>query len=512
VARLPSNLPAILRGVGLTVEVLPGWESNGRPGSFNPKGGVLDHHTGSADYAGDPKNDLAYAKWLAFSGRSDLPAPLCQLALSAEGVVYVCAAGRANHAGKAKASGTMVGGDGNGLYIGIEAMNSGSQGWTKKQYDAYVLLNAALCVYVTGNSEKTVRGHKETSVTGKWDPGAMDMAKMRRDVKAKIAELKAGKTQPKAPKVTSHTRWATRETGVYDKIGGKVLRMIPAGYSFGVIDGSGSGKGGWIETTSHNWVNGNHTDTKKFVPEPKTFRSDIKAVVANVKSNPLLSVAKAKAEYERVFEGARQIGAQAVMLNEYVDSYKSALFTTAKEHGFVVVEKGGLATAYRDNEWDESGKSYVKVVGGVKGISPNRGVLKVGNTTPGQTRVVFDNTMFPRGWNNKKYAEYATTHKMGEALAKGIGRQVENQTVNLNSAALVAGDMNQTGAVNWKGLTGLSPAAYAIQPGGALDKMMQAYLFVPKGWSAEVVKTWTFGKQYTDHGIFGVHFRVTRPV
>lgn len=509
-ARLPSNTPAILRSVGLTVKELPGWENNGRPGSFNPKGGVLDHHTGSYDGQGDAANDLSYARWLAFEGRSDLPAPLCQFALSAEGVVYVCAAGRANHAGRAKASGTMAGGDGNALYIGIEAMNSGSQGWTKKQYDAYVLLNAALCVYITGNSVKTVRGHKETSITGKWDPGKMDMAKMRRDVAAKIKELKAGK--PSKPEVTSHTRWATKETAVCDAPNGKVLRRIPPGYSFGVIDGSGHGKGGWVETTHHNWVDGNHTDIKPYTPPPRTFSSDITAVVANVKSNPLMTVAKAKADYERAFEGARETNAQAVMLNEYVDSYKSALFTTAKEYGFIVVEKGGLAVAYRDNNWEETGKSYAKIVGGVSGISPNRGVLKVGNTTPGGTRVVFDATMFPRGWNNKKYAEYETTHAMGVKLAKGIGNHVKNQITDLNSASLVAGDMNQTGVVDWKGLTGLTPAAHYIQPGKALDKMMQAYLFVPKGWTAVLVAADTLGKVNTDHGIFWVHFRVTRPV
>jgi endonuclease/exonuclease/phosphatase family metal-dependent hydrolase len=198
---LPSTLPITLRAAGLKVVEISGWHGRGRPsstGGFDPVG-VLCHHTGSYDSMTDATNDLAYAKWLAITGRSDLPAPLCNIALSAEGVVYVCASGRANHAGRAKASGTVAAGDGNELYIGIEAMNSGSQGWSKAQYNAYVTLCAVLSVKVTGNSVKTVRGHKETSVTGKWDPGQLDMAEFRTDVAAKMKALTTPPPPPPAP-------------------------------------------------------------------------------------------------------------------------------------------------------------------------------------------------------------------------------------------------------------------------------------------------------------------------
>ena len=88
------DLADAARRSGLVVVELPGWDTNGRPGSFAPRG-VLAHHTGSYDTIGDTADDLRYARWLAFTGRPDLPAPLCQLALSAEGVVYVCASDRA---------------------------------------------------------------------------------------------------------------------------------------------------------------------------------------------------------------------------------------------------------------------------------------------------------------------------------------------------------------------------------------------------------------------------------
>lgn len=67
---------------------------------------------------------------------------------------------------------------------------------------------------------------------------------------------------PPKPPVTSHTRWAIRTTGVHDAPNGKKLRDIPPGYSFSVIDGSGHGNDGWIETTHHNWVLGADTTTR----------------------------------------------------------------------------------------------------------------------------------------------------------------------------------------------------------------------------------------------------------
>jgi endonuclease/exonuclease/phosphatase (EEP) superfamily protein YafD len=196
---LPNNLPTILRSHGLKVVEIDGWQDRGRPastGGFNPVG-VLCHHTASAD------NGRA-AIPLLVQGRSDLAGPLCQLSLDRQGIVYIVAAGRANHAGVAKASGTVSGGDGNTLYIGIEAQNLGTgEHWPKAQYDAYVLLAAVLSVEITGNSAQTVRAHKETSITGKIDPAGptpyeptFDMDKFRLRV---AAQMKAITQKPKPP-------------------------------------------------------------------------------------------------------------------------------------------------------------------------------------------------------------------------------------------------------------------------------------------------------------------------
>lgn len=168
------DLADAARTSGLTVVELPGWRTRGRPGAFAPRG-VLCHHTGGE------ADSRAYVDWMALEGRPDLPAPLCQLALSRTGVVYVLAAGRANHGGTAKASGPMPAGDANSLYMGIEALNTGSEGWTNVQRDAYARLCAALCRFY-GWPAASVRAHRETSVTGKWDPGLLDMDEHRATV------------------------------------------------------------------------------------------------------------------------------------------------------------------------------------------------------------------------------------------------------------------------------------------------------------------------------------------
>jgi hypothetical protein len=175
-----TDLADACRSSGLLVVEVPGWPTKRRPGSFGP-GGILVHHTG-----GD-SDGFGYAVWLANVGRRDLAAPLCQVALGRDGTVYVCAAGRSNHAGRARASGPMPAGDGNTLYIGIEAMNNGSEGFSRTQYEAYVALCAALCRWY-GWPASHVRGHRETSVTGKVDPGRIDLDKFRRDIDVQMED------------------------------------------------------------------------------------------------------------------------------------------------------------------------------------------------------------------------------------------------------------------------------------------------------------------------------------
>ena len=206
--RLPDNLPDLLRKAGLKVVEIDGWRTRGRPvstGEFKPVGS-LNHHTGAKDVLNDAADDLAYANWLFKTGRSDLPPPLCQLSLSLEGVVYVGASGRANHAGVARPSGSVAGGDGNALYVGTEWMLSGTQAIPKTMYDAGVKLNGVL-LDVLKSSEQAVSCHYQTSTTGKWDIGdpsgvpfqghkVLNVPKFRDAVK----KWRASRTPPKPAK------------------------------------------------------------------------------------------------------------------------------------------------------------------------------------------------------------------------------------------------------------------------------------------------------------------------
>lgn len=176
---LPRNLPALLRAAGLTVVEVDGWETRGRPastGGFAPVG-VLNHHTGASARGWSLAKELVYAKWMFLTGRPNegLPAPLVQMSLGRSGTVYLGAAGRSNHAGTAKASGSVKSGDGNFLYTGIEWMLSGTEDIPAEMMAAGVTLNAVLTEHVTdggkGTSVETISCHYNTSVTGKWDIG-----------------------------------------------------------------------------------------------------------------------------------------------------------------------------------------------------------------------------------------------------------------------------------------------------------------------------------------------------
>ena len=134
---------------------------------------------------------------LLTGGRSDLPGPLSHFGLDRKGTVWLVAAGRANHAGKAKSVGSVAAGDGNELYIGIEAFNAGvGEPWPAEQYNAYVLLVAVIQVELTKSSVRAVAGHKETSTTGKVDP-SFDMNIFRNRVAAMMQQIEDDDVTPK---------------------------------------------------------------------------------------------------------------------------------------------------------------------------------------------------------------------------------------------------------------------------------------------------------------------------
>lgn len=177
-----------LRAEGCKVQEYDGWKSRGRPsstGSFDPTA-LLLHHTGTKTSDTNPCPTLS----TCVHGRSDLPGPLCQVLIGYDGTCHVIAAGRANHAGECNGNGPTSQGDGNAQMIGFELDYSGSQAVSDAQADATARASTAVLRHLVRDASYC-RGHKETSTTGKWDPGrhgSSDPAYDMSEVRQRIAE------------------------------------------------------------------------------------------------------------------------------------------------------------------------------------------------------------------------------------------------------------------------------------------------------------------------------------
>ncbi|MGW1676045.1 peptidoglycan recognition protein family protein [Saccharopolyspora sp. NPDC002376] len=173
-------LADVLQAAGLRVVETPGWRDRAASGTPLRPVGVLEHHTATPTSYQRPAPTVD----LCINGRRDLAGPLCHGVIGYDGTVHLIAAGRANHAGKAKASGPNPAGDGNTLYVGFEWDYQGvNQGPSPQQYDAAVRATRAVLAKL-GRPPEAARGHRETSVTGKIDPGRVDLDQFRRDVAA----------------------------------------------------------------------------------------------------------------------------------------------------------------------------------------------------------------------------------------------------------------------------------------------------------------------------------------
>ena len=191
----PVWLPSALRDEGVAPIEFAGWRTRGH-GEFKDIRGVLVHHTGS---------DRATAASIAI-GRPDLAGPLSQLHIARDGTVTVVAAGVGWHAGVGMYP-WVPANMGNWHLIGIECANSGTspsaphrRNWPDAQYLALVRCCAAINRRLGQTSARTI-GHKEYAgrAQGKWDPGAIDMAELRRDISEQIGADFAALRTPRPP-------------------------------------------------------------------------------------------------------------------------------------------------------------------------------------------------------------------------------------------------------------------------------------------------------------------------
>lgn len=186
--------PRIARAVkksGLDVVWVGDWEGRGRATMRGVKTITL-HHTAT------PRSFKRSTEYPTFNvvknGRPGLPGPLAQLGLGRTGVVYVFAAGVANHAGKSRSS-TMT----NSYAIGIEAEGA-MEDWPKAQYDAYLKLVRALLDEFDLSESRALR-HAETCSP----PGRKSDASFNGDTFRKRLKLTKTGGRPPAPKPTTTT-------------------------------------------------------------------------------------------------------------------------------------------------------------------------------------------------------------------------------------------------------------------------------------------------------------------
>lgn len=169
------------RAAGLDVREVEGWRDRGRPastGHYDPSEGVTNHHTGFGTSATNPNPALQ----TLIVGRPDLPGPLAPWSVDFNGVVWIIAAGRCNHAGRVGKSVpfAFIGADGNAIFMGDEIDTNGLQKLSPAQRHAVAVTNA---VYLKHFDRPVVRVHRHEDIsgTGKWDLGSLTTAQLRDD-------------------------------------------------------------------------------------------------------------------------------------------------------------------------------------------------------------------------------------------------------------------------------------------------------------------------------------------
>lgn len=170
-----TDLDRTLRAAGLTVKVVDGWKTRGRPGDMTTVETITCHHTAKGGAAGKTPSLNTIV-----NGRPGLPGPLAQLYLAQDGTWYVVAAGKCNHAGVSLQTSFD-----NSHAIGIEAEADGTgsaSDWPEVQMISYARGCKALIErYALTISD--VRGHKETcSPRGRKSDPSFDMGAFRRRV------------------------------------------------------------------------------------------------------------------------------------------------------------------------------------------------------------------------------------------------------------------------------------------------------------------------------------------
>lgn len=164
-----------LQRAGLRVKKVAGWESRGGSGA-NFRATTF-HHTASGRNSGD-----APCLGLVTRGTSVVPGPLCNILISRSGVVYLIAAGRANHAGLGGPLRGIPQNSANKMSVGFECENNGlGEPWPREQLQAIDTAFAVTLKFLRRRARRHF-AHREWAPTRKTDPRGIDMTRDRQRV------------------------------------------------------------------------------------------------------------------------------------------------------------------------------------------------------------------------------------------------------------------------------------------------------------------------------------------
>lgn len=198
--------------------LLDGAQDRGHGDMWSPLWGLMNHHTGASGNS---------SPW-TIAQHPDLG--LCsQIFLPRNGKAVIVGYGIAWHGGAGSGYGIQ---DVNAQLLGMEMDNNGTEGWGSAQYWACVRINALVVDTVKQPTSHCI-AHKEWAgaAQGKWDPGGMNMDKLRSDIQVMRGQL--GVAPPKVVRneidyVRSFSPWLgaalTPELPLRGKVAGKVRR------------------------------------------------------------------------------------------------------------------------------------------------------------------------------------------------------------------------------------------------------------------------------------------------
>lgn len=197
------RVAAMLKAKGITVTEVSGWTTRGRR-TLAPRA-VVCHWTAAT----------SSVTALLVHGRPDVPGPLCNFeVLPGSGGVRLIAAGKANHAGVARAGFT------NSVAFGIEAAGPPI---SDDEFKVYQALVAAICKVYGLSVNDRVRDHREVAIPfgRKIDISSeYNMAAFRRRASALLANPQA--TITKRPRRHDGKPWypGLRKIGMHGRASG----------------------------------------------------------------------------------------------------------------------------------------------------------------------------------------------------------------------------------------------------------------------------------------------------